>query len=107
MAINSQRKWIAIGDDRGSVHCFDANGNLVKSFAAFAQGAIQAMSFITKNDHLIVAGEKGGLKIWNIKNWNLVKEWNANEHPVSAIAIPDGGKIAIADHQTIRLLRLP
>jgi curved DNA-binding protein CbpA len=107
MAVNPARKWIAIGDDRGSVHCFDINGNLLKSFAAFSQGAIQAMSFVTSKDKLIVAGEKGAIKVWDIKNWDLVTEWNNSEHPVSTIAVHDDGKIAIADKQTIRLWHLP
>ncbi len=107
MAVNPARKWIAIGDDRGSVHCFDINGNLLKSFAAFSQGAIQAMGFVTSNDQLVVAGEKGAIKVWDIKNWDLVTEWNNGEHPVTAIAVHDDGKIAIADKQTIRLWHLP
>ena len=107
MAVNPAQKWIAIGDDRGSVHCFDINGNLLKSFAAFSQGAIQAMGFVTSNDQLVVAGEKGSIKVWNIKNWDLVTEWNNSEHPVTTIAVHDDGKIAIADNKTIRLWQLP
>ncbi len=107
MAVNPARKWIAIGDDRGSVDCFDINGNLLKNFAAFSQGAIQSMSFITSNDQLVVAGEKGAIKVWDIKNWDLVTEWNNSEHPVTTIAVHNDGKIAIADQQTIRLWQLP
>ena len=101
MAINSQSKWVAIGDDGGSVHCFDFQGELLKSFAAFPQGEIRSINFMRYGDRLIVTGESAVVKVWEMSG-AIITEWNSGTNHVTAVAVSDGGIIAIANENTLQ-----
>lgn len=106
MAINPQKKWVAIGDDRASVHCFTTNGDWVKSFAAFPEGEIRSLEFLAGGNQLIVAGASPLVKIWNVTTGDLVMEWDVGLDHVTAVASSDK-QVAIAVDQTIQLWQLP
>jgi WD40 repeat protein len=106
MAINLQKKWVAIGDDRASVHCLATNGDLVKSFAAFPEGAIRSLEFLAGGNQLIIAGASPLIKIWNVATGNLVMEWDVGAGQSTAVA-SSGKQVAIAVDQTIQLWQLP
>jgi COMPASS component SWD3 len=106
MAINIQKKWVAIGDDRASVHCFSTNGDLVKSFAAFPEGGIRSLEFLAGGDRLLVAGASPLIKIWDVTTWDLVMEWTIGTGHSTAVAA-SGKRVAIGLDQTIQLWQLP
>ncbi len=106
MAVNTDRKWIAIGDDRGSVHCFDAQGNLHKSFVG-CPGRIQSVNFLSSGKKLLVVGETPLIKIWDTTTWNLWTEWKALGTGQLTTAKVHGNQIAIAQGNSLQLWQLP
>ncbi len=106
MAIDLQKRWVAIGDDRASVHCFTTNGDLVKSFAAFPEGEIRSLEFLAGGNQLIIAGASPLIKIWNVATGDLVVEWEVGASHSTAVA-SSGKQVAIAVDQTIQLWQLP
>jgi COMPASS component SWD3 len=106
MAIDHQKRWVAIGDDRASVHCFTTNGDLVKSFEAFPEGEIRSLEFLAGGNQLIVAGASPLVKVWNVATGDLVMEWDVGLDHVTAVASSDK-QVAIAVDQTIQLWQLP
>ena len=106
MAVNTDRKWIAIGDDRGSVHCFDAQGNLHKSFVG-CPGRIQSVNFLSSGKKLLVLGETPLIKIWDTTTWNLCAEWKAVGTGQLTTAKVHGNQIAIAQGNSLQLWQLP
>ncbi len=106
MAINLQKKWVAIGDDRASVHCFSTNGDLVKSFAAFPEGPIRSLEFLAGGGQLLVAGASPLIKIWDVATWDLVMEWDVGVGHSTAV-VGSGRQVAIAIDQTLQLWQLP
>ncbi|MCY7407060.1 MAG: WD40 repeat domain-containing protein, partial [Alkalinema sp. CAN_BIN05] len=106
MTVNTDRKWIAIGDDRGSVHCFDAQGNLHKSFVG-CPGRIQSVNFLSSGKKLLVVGETPLIKIWDTTTWNLCTEWNVMGTGQLTTAKVQGNQIAIAQGNSLQLWHLP
>ena len=106
MAANTDRKLIAIGDDRGSVHCFDAQGNLHKSFVG-CPGRIQSVNFLSSGKKLLVVGETPLIKIWDTTTWNLCTEWQAMGTGQLTTAKVHGNQIAIAQGNSLQLWQLP
>jgi COMPASS component SWD3 len=106
MAANTDRKWVAIGDDRGSVHCFDAQGNLHKSFVG-CSGRIQSVNFLSSGKKLLVVGETPLIKIWDTTTWNLCTEWNVIGTGQLTTAQVQGNQIAIAQGNSLQLWQLP
>ena len=106
MAANTDRKLIAIGDDRGSVHCFDAQGNLHKSFVG-CPGRIQSVNFVSSGKKLLVVGETPLIKIWDTTTWNLCTEWQAMGTGQLTTAKVHGNQIAIAQGNSLQLWQLP
>ena len=106
MAVNTDRKWIAIGDDRGSVHCFDAQGNLHKSFVG-CPGRIQSINFLCSGKKLLVVGETPLIKIWDTSTWNLCTEWKALGMGQLTTATVQGNQIAIGQGNSLQLWQLP
>ncbi len=106
MAIDLQKRWIAIGDDRASIHCFSTNGDLIKSFAAFPEGRIRSLAFLAGGDRLLVAGASPMVKIWDTATWDVVMEWEVGTGHSTALACK-GKQVAIAVDQTIQLWQLP
>jgi COMPASS component SWD3 len=106
MAVNTDRKWIAIGDDRGSVHCFDAQGNLHKSFVG-CPGRIQSVNFLSSGKKLLVLGETPLIKIWDTTTWNLWTEWKAVGTGQLTTAKVQGNQVAIAQGNSLQLWQLP
>jgi COMPASS component SWD3 len=107
LAVSHDRDWVGVGDDRGSIHCFDRQGHLLKSVAAFPDGVITSMAFIYCGDRLLVSSESGKVKMWDVKNWTVETEWETGTAGVSAIAVSSSEKIAIANHNTLQTWRLP
>lgn len=106
MAANTDRKLIAIGDDRGSVHCFDAQGNLHKSFVG-CPGRIQSVNFLSSGKKLLVVGETPLIKIWDTTTWNLCTEWQAMGTGQLTTAKVHGNQIAIGQGNSLQLWQLP
>ena len=106
MAANTDRKLIAIGDDRGSVHCFDAQGNLHKSFVG-CPGRIQSVNFVSSGKKLLGVGETPLIKIWDTTTWNLCTEWQAMGTGQLTTAKVHGNQIAIAQGNSLQLWQLP
>ena len=106
MAINTDRSWVAIGDDRGSVQCFDARGDLHKSFVG-CHGRIQDISFLSSGKKLLVIGESSTIKIWDTATWNLCTEWQAMGTGQLSTATANQNQIAIAQGNSLHLWQLP
>ena len=106
MAVSTDRKWIAIGDDRGSIHCFDAQGNLHKSFVG-CSGRIQSVNFLSSGKKLLVVGETPLIKIWDTTTWNLWTEWKVLGTGQLTTAQVQGNQIAIAQGNSLQLWQLP
>ena len=106
MAANTDRSWVAIGDDRGSVHCFDARGDLHKSFVG-CHGRIQDISFLSSGKKLLVIGESSTIKIWDTTTWNLCTEWQTMGMGQLSTAAANQNQIAIAQGNSIHLWQLP
>jgi len=106
MAVNTDRKWIAVGDDRGCVHCFDTQGNLHKSFVG-CPGRIQSVNFLASGKKLLVVGETPLIKIWDTTTWDLYTEWKALGTGQLTTAQVHGNQIAIAQGNSLQLWQLP
>jgi COMPASS component SWD3 len=106
MAINMQKKWVAIGDDRASVYCFATNGELIKSFAAFPKDPIRSLTFLSSGNQLLVTGASPRVKIWDTATWDMVREWEVGAGHATAVAV-SGKLVAIGLDQTIQLWQLP
>ncbi len=105
MDTNPDRKWIAIGDDRGSVHCFDVNGTLHKSFVG-CPGRIQSVNFLSSGKKLLVVGEAPLIKIWDTTTWNLCTEWSVSGTGQITTAKVHGNQIAIGQGNSLQLWQL-
>ena len=106
MAVNTDRKWIAIGDDRGSIHCFDQQGHLRKSFVG-CDGRIQSVNFLSSGKKLLVLGETPLIKIWDTTTWNVCTEWKVSATGQLTTAQVQGNQVAIAQGNSFQLWQLP
>jgi WD40 repeat protein/GTPase SAR1 family protein len=64
------RTWIAIGDDQGCIHLYDAvKGSFVKKLTESSfNGSINSLCFIGKDSQFLAVGSNAGLRIWDVNS---------------------------------------
>jgi hypothetical protein len=106
LGVSPDKKWIAVGDDRASIQIFDANQVLIKSFASYGNGKVNAIVFTSDNQYLITAGETSMIQIWKTQTWELFHQWEADEREITALQVTGQFLLSAGSDQVIRMWKL-
>jgi AAA-like domain/WD domain, G-beta repeat len=95
---------IAAGTATGMINIFDLNLKQRHKFTAH-KGAITSIRFNPANSQMTSAGIDGKIKIWNVKNGELIKEINGHTEPIRNITFSADGKtlVSAGDDHTLKL----
>ena len=84
-------KWLAVGDDEGVIHLYDAQERIEKtSFMTKKGNAIESLCFSSDSQCVAVGGKDGLCQVWNVTSSKLVCTLKGHTEPgvvVSASAL--------------------
>ncbi len=106
LGVSPDGKWIAVGDDRASIQIFDANQVLIKSFATYGNGKVNAIVFTSDNQYMITAGQTSMIQIWKTQTWELFHQWEVSENEITALQVTGQFLISAGSQQVIRMWKM-
>jgi WD40 repeat protein/serine/threonine protein kinase len=115
VAFSADGKLFAYADTAGTVHLFDATaqsaGNELESLKPIHKGAGTTLSvaFVPKTTYVLMAGDEGGVALYDYKKVSLVRALAAVKGKVPQVVVsPDGKKaVAAAEDKVVRVWELP
>ncbi|RKU25715.1 hypothetical protein C6497_15245 [Candidatus Poribacteria bacterium] len=106
LAFSSDGELLAYGDTAGKIVVRNIRTHQeITQFEADAD-LITSVRFSPDNNTLASGGLNGGIKLWNIKNWELIGTLPTNGTVTDINYSPDGSILANSDYEAVNLWKI-
>jgi WD40 repeat protein len=107
-AFTPDGKGILIGTEIGEVQLVDASDGTFRASIVAHDSAVTAVSFAGSKDYILTGSADRTVKLWTADlQGPALKVFTHHQHPVTAIAVADGGlAVASSDRETAHVWRI-